>query len=188
MYINPLYSAFLGFGAITSACSISDTKWTNFTSKIINVEPNNAAIKHQVGGSIKIINGCSFSVRNMTIIPTGNGVYWWGIPVNNNTDPYPRVVAAAMGSYNGQSAIFNLDPQYSFDDISIMEIYSEGDNRAYGAFSLSGNVSEHFNLAGNNAGLDNDPENPWGSSSSRRINSLSLLFPLVVIMSAFVLL
>ena len=95
MYINPLYSAFLGFGAITSACSISDTKWTNFTSKIINVEPNNAVIKHQVGGSVKIINGCSFSVKKYDHHSHGNGVYWWGIPVTTIPN-LPRVVAAAM--------------------------------------------------------------------------------------------
>jgi hypothetical protein len=149
-----------------SACVKTETKWVDFTSKIVNVEPVNVPIKRQIGGSVKILDGCTFYVRNMSIIPSGNGAYWWGVPVKNNTDPYPRVVAAALGSYDGQGIAFSLDPQYSFDDISIMEIFSEGDRRAYGAFGLSGNVSAYFGLS-SDAGLDTNPENPWASSSGK---------------------
>jgi len=59
--------------------------------------------------------------------------YWWGIPVANNTDPYPRVVSAVLGSYNWQPVSFHLDPSTLFQDISIIEIISEGDNLPYGA-------------------------------------------------------
>jgi hypothetical protein len=144
------------------ACMPTDVQYVNFTSKVVNVEPANAVIKHQVGGSVKIISGCSFFIRNLTIIPTGNGAYWWAQPKNKSTEPYPRVVAAALGSYNGQSATFQLDPQYSFSDFSILEIRSEGDNRAYGAFALNGKVEDFYDV---NKGrtMDFDPTKPFNS-------------------------
>jgi len=137
--------------SIVQACLQTDTTLVNHTALIINVEANNVEVKHSVGGSVKITDGCRFSVRNLTIIPSGNGVYWWGVPVDNNTQPFPRVVLAALGSYNGQSAIFQLDPQYSFKDISIMEMRSEGDNRVYGAWSVTGNVDAYYGVGANSA-------------------------------------
>ena len=161
------------------ACSPSETKWVNHTARIVNVEPDTATVKHSIGGSVKITSGCTFAVRNMTIIPSGNGVYWWGIPTANNTDPYPRVVMQALGSYNGQSIVFTLDSQYSFDDIAIMEIYSEGDIRPYGAWSISGNISAYYGI-GNDATLGFDPAD-WPSGADKSIpTSVLLLVPLLL--------
>lgn len=145
------------------ACVITDMSLTNITSaKILNVESNTVQINHSVGGSVKIIDGCTFSVRNMTIIPTGNAAYWYGVPKTNNTDLYPRVVAAALGSYNGQFITFHLDPQYSFTDMDFMEIRSEGDNRAYGAFAITGNFDRYYNLKKDTPILD--PTQPFSGS------------------------
>lgn len=145
-YVSAFVIALACFISAVLSCSNLETEFVNHTAKIINVEPANAAVKHQTGGSVKIISGCVFFVRNMTLIPSGHGVYWWGIPVANNTDPYPRVVMAPLGSYNGQGIYFTLDPQYAFHDISIMEMRSEGDNRAYGAWSISGDVATHYSI------------------------------------------
>lgn len=169
--------------SLASACVQSDTKYVNFTSKVLNVEPNTAEIKHTVGGSVKILSGCSFFIRNLTIIPTGNGVYFWGVPVKNGSEPLPRVVAAALGSYNGQSATFNLDPQYSFDDFKVLEIRSEGDNRAYGAFAVNGKVEDIYSVNGG-ATLDFDPTKPFNAAV--RISQRSfLLFALILCVAAF---
>jgi hypothetical protein len=180
-----IFYLFFYLTVIIDACSVTDTKWTNFTSKLVNVEPDNTKIKHQIGGSVKILDGCTFFVRNITVIPTGNSAYWWGIPVRNNTDPYPRVVTAALGSYNGQGITFNLDPQYSFDEISIMEIYGEGDNRAYGAFALSGNISQNYGLT-NDPTLNTDPENPWTNSSNTLTCNMFWIFTIITVSVLFV--
>jgi hypothetical protein len=156
-----LYPLFLC--SLVAACT-TESKWINHTARIINVGPTDATVKRIIGGSVTITSDCSFAVRNMTLIPSGNAAYWWGIPVDNNTEPFPRVVTAALGSYNGQNVIFNLDSQYSFGDIAIMEIRSEGDNQAYGAWSLSGDVENYYDIHGNvDLGLD-DWEN-WISSA-----------------------
>ena len=165
---------FLALASFVLPCAVTepkDMKWVNFTSRIMSVEPKNAAVSHRVAGSVKIITGCSFSIRNMTIIPPGGGVYWWGIPVNNNTEPYPRVVMMGLGSYNGQTVTFTLDPQYSFDDIAIMEIYSEYDNRPYGAWALTGNISQYYGIDSNNANVDINPEDPWSTSSAEPVKA-----------------
>ena len=164
------------------ACDPLDVSLTNVSTKIINVEPSNTAIRHLVGGSVKIVDGCTFTVRNMTIIPTGNSAYWYGVPKKNNTDLYPRVVPAALGSYNGQFITFKLDPQYSFTDMSIMEIRSEGDFRAYGAFAITGNVDEYYGLRKGNT-LDIDPTQPFKDSGFVRVNnSMYSLFFMILLM------
>lgn len=161
------------------ACSVTDMKHVNTTAKIISVESASAPIKHSVAGAVKITTGCAFFVRNMTIIPSGNAVYWYGIPLSNTTDPYPRVVAAALGSYNGQSVTFTLDPQFSFSDFIIMEIRSEGDNRAYGAFALDGNVKtvEEYYKTQKGGELDFDSERPFafGNRISPGVTSSAIL-------------
>ncbi len=165
--ITLVTSVIVGFCSPILACSPTETTFVNTTSKILNVEPTNAQIKHMVAGSVKIMTGCTFFVRNMTIIPSGNAVYWYGIPKSGTEDPYPRTVAMALGSYNGQSVTFTLDSQYSFNDISIMEMRSEGDNRAYGAFAVNGSIElvEDYYKVKRGAGLDMDPTKPFTSSA-----------------------
>lgn len=142
------------------ACNIADQKYVNHTAKIVNVETSTTEIAHSVGGSIKILSGCTFFVRNMTIIPTGNAVYWYGISSSNNTEGYPRIVPSALGSYNGQSIIFTLDPQYSFDDVAIMEIRSEGDGTTYGAFAVNSRVEEFYSINKGSTTKEDDPNDP----------------------------
>jgi|SRR6478609_258835 len=145
LYLYHILFHILGISSVWS-CSNFETQLVNHTARIINVEPTNAAVKHSVGGSVKIISGCVFYVRNMTVMPSGNGLYWWGIPRDNNTEPYPRVVTAALGGFNGQGIYFTLDQQYSFNDIAIMEMRSEGDNRAYGAWAITGDVKQYYGV------------------------------------------
>lgn len=158
-------------------CNIQDTKYVNQTAHLVGVEPSNAEVKHTVGGSVKITSGCQFVIKNLTIIPTGNAVYWYAYPiVGNNTGTMPfskkpdvlsRVVLAALGSYNGQTAQFALDPQYSFNDIAIIVMWSEGDNRPYGAFDVNGKVEDFFKKDSS----DNiNFENPFTSLSVKNFN------------------
>lgn len=166
-----------------SACVPTDTKYVNHTARIINVEPRTTILKHSLGGSVKIIDGCSFSVRNMTLIPTGDATYWWGIPVSNETEEsYPRVVAAALGSYNGQNVVFHLDPQYSFDKMAILEIRSEGDNRPYGAWSISKDVVQYY-------GVDDSTVEPldFYNSSSSHLKTESISSFLLIMLASMVL-
>jgi hypothetical protein len=178
--LNKAFVIVLNIIAVAQACLQTDTTLVNHTALIINVEASNVDIKHSVGGSVKITDGCRFTIRNLTIIPSGNGVYWWGVPVDNNTQPFPRVVVAAMGSYNGQTAIFQLDPQYSFDQISIMEMRSEGDNRVYGAWSVNGNVNAYYGVSNSAPPLDFE-------SSSLSTTSTSRMFPFLMFMFSFTL-
>lgn len=178
---------FLLFSVVAArACDPKDLTFVNQTAKIVNVEPETTLVKHKIGGTVKFLTGCSFQIRNFTVIPTGNGVYWYGLPVDNNSDPYPRVVTAAIGSYNGQTVTYNLDPGYDLKDISVMQLWSEGDNRAYGAFGVMGNVSTYFSTRpGSDIDFD-DPTNPFNGASSSRSGKLELIFALLV--SVYVLL
>ncbi len=123
-----------------------DSPFTGKRFKLVNVEGRSPAIKHEVNGAVTVDSACSFSVRNMTLIPTGNGVYWYGITADDPQmiDPSPRIVSGAVGSYNGQTAKFTLSPEYSLSNFTILMLYSEGDHRAYGAFALTGNLTSTF--------------------------------------------
>lgn len=180
MNIKIILSVFL-LQQFTNACTITDPYLVNTTAKIVNVEAPNVQISHDISGTVKIISGCSFFVKNMTIVPSGNSVYWYGVPKDNTTkdnDVVSRVVLAALGSYNGQSITFNLDPQYSFSDFKILEIRSEGDGRAYGALSLGGNVDEHYK-AGKNNGLDFENGDPFKSDVQSLFSYIAYTFLLL---------
>lgn len=169
--------------SVVLACLQTDTKFVGHTARIINVEPSTVAIKHKIGGTVTITDGCRFSIRNMTIVPSGNGLYFWGIPSTNNTEDYPRIVTAGLGAFNGQTQVWQLDPQYSFDNFSIIAIYSEGDSRAYGAFSITGNVSAYYGLNGNSADASFDFDSmalPRFKISSRTHAFIVLLVVIVI--------
>lgn len=168
------------------ACTPQETKFVNLTAKLYNVEPtSSSAVKHTIGGTIKITSGCSFQVRNLTIIPSVNA-YWWGIPVpptNSTTnvtkngisplDPVPRIVDAALGSYNGQTVTFFLNSQWSFADFQIIELHSElGDYQGpLGAWSITGDVPSYYKLS-SGATLPGNPETPWVPNGGMRFKAL----------------
>jgi hypothetical protein len=164
---------------VVNSCSLSETTYVNHTADIINVESTTVTIHHQVGGSVKIVTGCTFFIRNLTIIPSGSGVYWWGIPDQNNTDLYARVVPYPLGSYDGQDIYFSIDPQYSFDNISIMELRSEGDDRAYAAWSITGDVNSYYGVDSNSSPpLDFNTNN---GNKNINWNILTLILILIIV-------
>ena len=69
---------------------------------------------------------------------------------------------------------------------SVMQLWSEGDNRAYGAFGVVGNVSQFFTTRpGSDIDFD-DPENPFnGASSSYGGQLLQSILGLFVIVYMF---
>lgn len=185
--VYALLGIIVAFASIVTACSPGDNvPIIGKVAKLINVEPSTTSIKHDVYGSVTFTTPCNFSIRNLTIIPTGNAVYWYGIPVDNKTyaDPFPRVVEAALGSYNGQTQSFTIDPHYNLTAIAVMMMYSEGDNRAYGAFPVMGNVSNYFSNTPSGAGVVLDPNDPMyiGSGTKERGSS----FVAIIVVAAFV--
>ena len=157
----------LAFISFVRSCSPDDATWIGHTAKIIPVQQtqgDSSSVPRIIGGSVNITSGCTFSVRNMTLIPTGDATYWWAVPNDPNQESYPRVVSAALGSYDGQSVTFNLDQRYSFKDISVMQVYSERENVIYAEWGVSGNVSAK---QPDPTGVIGTDPSKWPSSSFR---------------------
>lgn len=146
------------------------------TALLVNVDNTDVStestsdIKRQVAGNIKVIDGCRFRISNMTLIPTGQAVYWYALPAVEPTEEQPkllaRVVLQALGNYNGQTIDFVLAPGFEFKDFKLLLVYSEGDHKTYGAFGVAGKVKDHFQIQDpNRADLKLDPENPYNSAT-----------------------
>ena len=161
---------------VVRSCRIDDNTLTGKRNKLVNVEPVTTSIKHTIYGTVTFTTGCHFVIRNLTIIPSGNGLYWYGIPLDAvaEPDPFPRVVQAAVSQYNGQTATFTLDQQYNLSSIAVMMLYSEGDHRAYGAFSVMGNVSNHFTSVDPKSVIL-DPNDPLYTGAASPSHSLYIL-------------
>lgn len=155
------------------ACDLQRTKFVNMKAKLYHIEDTTVKLPRQVYGNIKVIDGCRFRISNMTLIPSGQGVYWYAIPVVSPSEEepslYARVVQQALGSYNGQTVDFLLTPDYNFDDIAVMLLYSEGDRRSYAAFGVVGKVKTYFNdTTTADADLKLDPFDPYSGADTLR--------------------
>ena len=163
--------------AAVTACDQANMTWANSKAKIMSLQDPTElesqtppGVYHQVSGYVKVLDGCRFEVTNFTIVPSGTSVFFYAIPTIPPTDQEPpylaRIVGAGLGSYNGQSIVYSLQPSYSWSDIAVVLIWSEQDRVAYGAFGVNGKVIDHFKLptdVGSN--LQFDPST-WNSAAT----------------------
>jgi hypothetical protein len=139
-------------------------------------EPPSSKIKRVVGGTVEVINGCTFTVKNMTLIPSSNDMYWYAIPLVKPPDDEPqtaRAVPARLGNYIGNVITFTLDPTISLNDTAVLMIYSEPDFRPVAAFGVKAKVKDYLSIDNEKANLKWDPTDvmntaphPFSSSSS----------------------
>ena len=165
---------------IVRGCDPYNTNYVNHTAKVVSVEKATETVKRQIGGTVKIISGCIFQIRNATLIPTGNSAYWYAIPTTNNSDLLPRVVVAALSSYNGQTITFHLDTMYEWSDIAVMIMWGENDNRAYGAFAVNSPVEAYFNDTPPVTFNPGDPTDPFSSGGTEFVKKGNLCWGLLV--------
>ena len=100
--------------------------------KMRPVQPNGGGVKRTIGGTFEVLDGCTFQLKNFTISPPGKAAYFYGLPKGQNTDDMiVRVVAAPLGSYNGQMVQFKLSGA-SWSDMDGLALWSEEESRMLG--------------------------------------------------------
>ncbi|KAI3629443.1 hypothetical protein MIR68_012458 [Amoeboaphelidium protococcarum] len=130
-------------GAVVSAqkpCDKADQYLVNQTFTLYPASRfSRDGVDRKLGGTIKVIDGCTFQVSNLTIVPAGQNTYWYGIPKGqptaeeagpNGVTLFPRIVNSRLASYNGQVLSFSLS-QVSWSDMDGIGVYTEADNRMY---------------------------------------------------------
>lgn len=174
------------------ACNSSDTTFTGKKALLMQLpEPSFSKIKRIVGGTVEVINGCQFTVKNLTIIPASTDMYWYGIPLIKPPPEEPqtmRIVAARLGNYNGNIITFALIPEVSFNDLGAIMVYSENEFYSVGAFGVRGKIKDYFNQESEKAQLKWDPTDPLANDAFAYIMSVSLsmsLLYLIVVYWAF---
>jgi hypothetical protein len=120
--------------------------------KLVPVSPNfPKGVIRTVSGNIALMDGCTFRVSEFVLKPPGLDTYFYGIPKGQpiETDQFdnqklkliPNIVAAKLGSYDGQDAVFKLDSSpaanaglggVGFDELDGIAIYSRADDKVYG--------------------------------------------------------
>lgn len=174
-YINVLVVT-LVFAVLATAqiklCDPFNTTFLHQKAKLRTLEDGNSKVPRTVYGDVQVMDGCRFRVSNLTIIPPGQGVYWYAIPSKTPTDEEPallsRVVLQALGAYNGQRVDFTLAPGYVFEDFAVVLLYSEGDRKSYAAFGVTGKVKDYLQLPDDTANLQIDPDT---FSSARQVTA-----------------
>lgn len=132
-------------------CDITETLPTNKNMAFVTVQPNfPKGVTRTVKGNVQLVDGCTFRVSDFTISPPGLDTYFYGIPKgqpieedsngNKKLKLIPRIVAAKLGSYNGQDATFKLDNSpaanaglggVGFDDLDGIAIYTAADDKIF---------------------------------------------------------
>lgn len=128
-------------------------------------EPKNSKIQRTVGGTVEVLDGCRFRIKNMTLIPSSLNTFWYAVPANTlgpnvmgEQPPYlDRITTSgALGNYNGQTLTFSLNPDMEFNKTAIIMIYSESEFRPFAAFGVTRRVKEYFNNSTDTSSLKLD--------------------------------
>lgn len=151
---------------VAHACTSNDMQFTGKSALLTPIpEPKTSKIQRSIGGTVEVLDGCRFRVKNMTLIPSALNTYWYAIPVNTlqpnimgEQPPYiDRITTnGALGNYNGQMLTFTLNQDMEFNKTAIIMIYSESDFRPFAAFGVTKRVKEYFNNSTDTSSLKLD--------------------------------
>ncbi|KAI3696637.1 hypothetical protein L6452_29074 [Arctium lappa] len=101
-------------------CPKTNTSLLNFTSDFVMVQ-------HQLRGSFKIINDCSFRVRKFDMLSGGSDVYWWGAVGDNYKNLTSGFVISDdklnKSTYKNDNFTVNLMSNIIWDDIKVVSIW-----------------------------------------------------------------
>jgi hypothetical protein len=112
-------------------CHADDDTHKGVTAKWVVINKN-----YTVAGTVRILDGCSFTVEDFTLLPAAINTYIYGSPSTNSKIGF-RINSDAVGAYNGGSPIFNLTGEnglkqsttmHSWKEINALKIFSELDN------------------------------------------------------------
>lgn len=149
-FLFPLACAVACGSISVLGCDPYNTTFVNKKAKMYQLEDKNSKIKRTFYGNVKVLDGCRFQISNLTIIPPAQALYFYAVPLvkpsEDEPELYARIVTMALGSYNGQTAVFHLQQDYSWDDFGVVTLYSEQDRRHYAAFGVNSKVKDSFQL------------------------------------------
>lgn len=181
---------------VAHACSMGDMRFTGKSALLTPIpEPKTSKIQRIVGGTVEVLDGCRFRVKNMTLIPSALNTFWYAVPaetlepnIMGEQPPYMDRITTngALGNYNGQTLTFTLNKDMEFNKTAIIMVYSESDFRPFAAFGVTRRVKEYFNNSTDTSSLkwdeilDNSSVADYSNSS---INWLYLAIFLVLYMS-----
>lgn len=131
--MNSFLVGFLLLAASTvkaqSQCSKTDMALVGTKVKFTSVPNAIAKIPRQISGSLNITDGCDFTVSYFNIYPPCSGTYFYGVPAGQSGDDYPRVVQAAIGTFDGQTVNYAIQG-VSWKDLDGLRLYCEGEKIA----------------------------------------------------------
>lgn len=131
-FITPMHftSSLLFLVSLTTSVYAQSACKSNDTDPIIGksfdlIAVPQKAIKRDVGGTVKIVDGCKFSVSNFTVSPPCVATYWYGVPRDQARGKnYPRIVPFVVSGSAGNTLEFNLQ-DYKWSDMAGIYLYCE---------------------------------------------------------------
>ncbi|KAH0990355.1 hypothetical protein GBA52_001838 [Prunus armeniaca] len=97
------------------------------TSPLVNSESEFKMVQHQLRGSIKIIDDCSFKVSDFDMLP-GSDVHWWGAAAPDFTNLSAGFVVSDQKlneTYKSASFTVRLRDNVTWDRIQVLAVWDQ---------------------------------------------------------------
>ncbi|KAK8940143.1 hypothetical protein KSP40_PGU019589 [Platanthera guangdongensis] len=102
-------------------------------------------VQHQLRGVVRILDGCTFSVRQFDMLPGSDRVRWWGASgdsFHNLTSGFQISQTPLNHTYRNDSFTVRLLPNVSWEQMSVLAVWDEPTASDFGHLLLPLNFSD----------------------------------------------
>ncbi|KAF4367696.1 hypothetical protein G4B88_001448 [Cannabis sativa] len=124
------------------------------TSSIVGFESEFNMVQHQLRGSLKIMDDCSFRVSNFDMI-SGTEVYWWGAngsDFENLTSGFVVSDQKLNDTYKNSSFVVHLGKNVTWDGIQVLAVWDRPTASNFGHVLLKNVSSNESQSSGSSSG------------------------------------
>lgn len=126
--------------AYATQCQPSDTTYRGVNAALIN-----QVAKYSISGTVEVIDGCSFTIKEFTFYPPALETYFYGSSSLETSDGF-RIVQDQVAAVNGLDRNFTLSgltsPQtHSWSEFRVLKMFSEVDNSLLAYAVLAGDYT-----------------------------------------------
>ncbi|EFN50780.1 hypothetical protein CHLNCDRAFT_142500 [Chlorella variabilis] len=98
-------------------------------SPYVGFEGQLTEFEHDVSGTVRIVDDCTFEVSGFTYDGQGPDVYWWGGPSTDYSDirseGFRIVPEQVTRGYDGETVTFTLESGLTWDDVPVISLWCE---------------------------------------------------------------
>ncbi|CAM6054316.1 unnamed protein product [Sphagnum tenellum] len=121
-----------------TACNSTDSSYNGISAPIVQTFSDNTIIANMtISGTVSIVDGCNFAVKNFTYLPGSNDTVWYG-RLNGNYTVGKQASPVVFTRFNNSDVLFTFTNGVSWNDMDSLVLYSNSLSMqmAYASFNL----------------------------------------------------